>query len=342
MLGNMRKDWSKELERVTFRCGVCRHTWDAAPDLVEPNEDTPHHPWAYFASCPICDATHQPQAPWERALLKAHQMATGPKTPEGLAATAGNLEGHPTPEEALRTRFNGMKHGLHARTATYFPAKPDGYAFCRRCDVDRYWCSEQPACVKQTELFMLHHAAFEQRNPKALARVHSDLHAALVASLQMCLQAVLGDGVVLKVPKVQLDKDGRSVALTWRDADGQEHTVMEYMANPAFKPIADLVTRLGLSLGDLGMTVKAAEDDEAELKGRLGVPTHATEALEAFAGRMAAVLDKVPGMLAAAAADAERDPVLLEHAAATGAKPAVGSSRGAGPAGGAGGTGAAR
>jgi hypothetical protein len=319
--GTMAKDWSKELQRCTFRCTVCRHTWEAEPTRVEPDEAAPHHPFRYLATCPACDAREQPQAPWERALLKAHQMSTGPTTPAGLAATTANLAGHPTPEEALRTRFNAMRHGLSARTATYFPAKPDGYAFCQRCDVDRGWCGEQAACVKQTELFMLHHAAFEQRNPKVLARVHADIHAALVASLQMCLQAVLGHGVVMAVPKVQLDKDGRSVTLTYVDKDGQQHQVMEYMANPAFKPIADLVTRLGLSLGDLGMTAKAQDDDDAELRGRLGATTGQNEALDAFARRMADALERVPAMLQASRADAERDPVLVEHNAATGGAP---------------------
>ncbi|CAG4882320.1 protein of unknown function [Georgfuchsia toluolica] len=28
-------------------------------------------------------------------------------------------------EKALRTRFNGIKHRLSAKTAMYFPAKPD-------------------------------------------------------------------------------------------------------------------------------------------------------------------------------------------------------------------------
>jgi len=314
----MRKDWSKKLDAVTFRCGVCRHTWEEPPDLVEPDDDAEHHPWAYFGNCPMCEARHQPQAPWERALLKAHQMSTGPRTPEGKVATASNLDGHPTPEEALRTRFNGMKHGLNARTATYFPAKPDGYAFCKSCDVDRYWCSEQPACVKQTEIFMLHHAAFEQRDPKALSRIHGDLHAALVASLQMCLQTVLGDGVVIKVPKVQLDKDGKSVTLEWEDKEGNRHPVLEYMANPVFKPIADLVTRLGLSLSELGMTVKSSEEEGAELRGRLGLSANTGETLDRFADRMAAALDKVPALLRDAAADSAKDKVLLEHEAATG------------------------
>ena len=317
----MRKDWSKELERLNFRCGVCRHAWEAAPDLVEPDDEAAHHPFRYFGDCPSCGAKHQPQAAWERSLLKAHQMATGPKTPEGRAATTANLAGHPTPEEALRTRFNGMKHGLSARTATYFPAKPDGYAFCSGCDVDRDWCAGQPACVKQTELFMLHHAAFEQRDPRVLGRVHSDIHSALIASLQMCLQAVLADGVVIKTPKVQLDKDGNSTTLEFEDQNGHRYPIMEYMANPVFKPIADLITRLGLSLSDLGMTVKAADDEEDELRGRLALPAGGAggaEALDAFSARMAGALEKLGHVVTAARDKAAADPTLLEHQAATG------------------------
>lgn len=318
----MRKDWSSELDACTFRCGVCTHTWQAKPDLVEPDDEAEHHPFRYFARCPGCEAAHQPQAAWERALLKAHQFATGPRTAEGKAATAANLQGHPTPEEALRTRFNAMKHGLTARTATYFPAKPGGYAFCSRCDVDRYWCAEQPACVKQTELFMLHHAAFEQRNPKALGRIHADLHAALVASLQMCVQQAIGDGVVIKTPKLEWVEDkeggGRHVAVSYVDSDGHTRYVYDYQANPVFKPIADLVTRLGLSLADLGMTVQEAEDREDELRGRLSGAQRSTEALGGFADRMAAAMEKLGGTIKAAREEAAKDPVLLEHQAATG------------------------
>ncbi|MFN3303133.1 MAG: hypothetical protein ACK44A_05365, partial [Roseateles sp.] len=108
------RDWRDELDRVNFRCGVCRSGFSARPDLVEPAPEEEHHPWRYFAACPTCGAANQPQAAWERSLLKAHQMATGPRTPEGLAASAANLAGHPTAEEALRTRFNAMKHGLNA------------------------------------------------------------------------------------------------------------------------------------------------------------------------------------------------------------------------------------
>ena len=113
----MPKDWTAQISHVNFRCGECRKAFEGAPDLVEDDADQAHHPYRYFAHCPHCGARHQPQASWERALLKAHQHSTGPKTPEGVAAVTANLEGHPTPHEALRTRFNAMKHGILSRLA---------------------------------------------------------------------------------------------------------------------------------------------------------------------------------------------------------------------------------
>jgi hypothetical protein len=119
---------------------------------VEDAPDLDHHPYIYYGECPHCGSECE-QAGWERGLLKAWASSTGPRTDEGKAASAANLEGHPTKEEAQRTRFNAMKHGLAAGAATYFPAKPDGYAFCVTWDVDRVFCQSQPACVKKTELF---------------------------------------------------------------------------------------------------------------------------------------------------------------------------------------------
>ncbi|MCW5627162.1 MAG: hypothetical protein KIT73_20765, partial [Burkholderiales bacterium] len=130
-------DPSRPLSEVTFSCRQCYggRTFKASPDRVEDAPEDPVHPWRYFAACPQCGAEVE-QAQYERALLKAWLNATGPRTAEGKAATAANLEGHPTAEEALRTRFNAMKHGMSARVATYFPAKPDGYAHCSGCEVD--------------------------------------------------------------------------------------------------------------------------------------------------------------------------------------------------------------
>ncbi len=313
-----RRDWTAALHQVNFRCGVCTRSFTNEPDLVEDEPEQPHHPYRYFAHCPGCGAQNQPQAAWELNLIKAHQASTGPKTPEGLAKVARNIAGHPTPEEALRTRFNAMKHGLTARTATYFPAKPGRYAFFQRCEVDRVWCSEQPACVKQTEIFMLHHAAHEQRNPRLLAGIHADLQAALTATLQICLQSVLADGVVLKTPRVELSKEGSIVEMGWTDHHGEFHRIYDHAANPAFKPIADLVSRLGLSTADLGMTVRAADAEEERQAGMLQAKDVATEALADFSQRMLGVMQGARDQLARADAAKKADPVFIQHQASGG------------------------
>lgn len=311
----MPKDWSAELSHVAFRCGSCRATWTGAPDLVEPAPEQEHHPFAYFANCAKCGAEHQPQASWERALLKAHQHATGPTTPEGKAATAANLEGHPTPEETLRTRFNAMKHGMAARTATYFPAKPDRYAFCERCEVDRVWCSQQAACVTQTEIFMLHHAAFDKRDPRVLAGLHADLQASLTAMLQMAIQEVLGEGITIAQPRVELDREGNPVTLTYLDAQGKRQYIMNRQSNPAIRAVTELVSRLGLSMNDLGMTVRAADAEEGGFKGRLQDDEDTRESLAAFGARMLAATEKAREQIASAQKRKAEDPVLVEFQA---------------------------
>jgi hypothetical protein len=311
----MAKDWTAALREVNFRCGECRHAWAGDPDLVEAAPEVEHHPHRYFANCPKCGAAHQPQAAWERALMKAHQRSTGPKTPEGIKAAAANVVGHPTAEESLRTRFNAMKHGLTARTATYFPAKPDRYNFCTQCDVNRSWCAEQTACVKQTEIFLLHHAAFQARDPKILSGLHSDLQAGLTATLQMLLQQALGDGVILRTPKVVLDKDGNSTTLTYLDGDGVRRYIYELQAHPALKVITEFVSRLGLSMADLGMTVRAADLEAESLPGRLSMDAQTQEALSSFGERMAATMAAAKDMLAKSAQLTREDPVLVEHEA---------------------------
>ena len=91
----MAKDWTGQLKEVNFKCGVCRKSFTAVPDLIEDDPSAPHHPFRYSAHCPVCHTQHQPQASWERGLLKAHQTSTGPVTAEGKAASAANLDGQP-------------------------------------------------------------------------------------------------------------------------------------------------------------------------------------------------------------------------------------------------------
>ncbi len=255
---------------------------------------------------------------WQRSLLKAYVNATGPRTDEGKAASAENLKGHPTKDEALRTRFNAMQHGLSARTATYFPAKPDGYAFCKSCDVDRAHCKAQPACVKKTELFMVHHAAFEQRNPKHLMGIYADLQASIFAVLQQILQTIIADGVKITTPEFSFDKDGNCIVArySYQDANGetQSRIISNMEAHPLFRPLGEILSRTGLSLSDMGMTAKIIEDEDAEM-GKLNDGAAQREELVDYSRRQVEALEGLRGVMEAARLNKARDPVLLEHQA---------------------------
>lgn len=304
-------DRSQRLSEVTFRCAACRAVFSAPPSRIEEAPERDWHPWRYAADCPSCGA-EAAQASWEVGLLKAWQSATGPRTPEGKAASAANLGGHPTPEEAQRTRFNAMKHGLSAKTANYFPARPGKYSFCDGCDVNWGWCAQQPACSKQTQLFMMHHAAFESRNPKHLSGIYADLQAALFSVLQQILQTIIADGVKIEAPQYYTDKEGVMIIAKYRGDDGVMHTIKDISAHPLFKPLGELMSKNNLSLADMGMTAKVIDDEEAEM-GRLESQSEAREALTDFARQQAKSLNDLRGLLQNAQAKRDADPILIEY-----------------------------
>jgi hypothetical protein len=308
---------------VTFQCRPCRHTFEAEPGRVADAPELDHHPFRYFADCPKCQSEVE-QAAWERALLKAWQNATGPTSEEGKAATSKNLEGHPTPEEAKRTRFNAMKHGLSARTATYFPAKPDGYPFCSTCEVDRDWCKAQPACTKKTELFMLHQAAFEQNDPKRLMGIYSEMHAAIFAVIQSMLQQIIADGVKIETVVWDKDAEGNIKVAEYVDETGQRKILRDTMqAHPLLNRVGELLSRTGLTLADMGKTTKVIEQHEEDM-GRLAGEQATREQLTDFQSKQSAVLEKLADRLDRGRKSTERDPVLLEYNQQTGeASPAV-------------------
>lgn len=312
-------DPSRPRAEVTFQCpDPCRWTFDAAPARVEDAPELEPHPFRYFATCPVCHREDVPQAPWERALQKAWLNATGPRTDEGKAASAANGKGHPTPEEAKRTRFNAMKHGLNARVATYFPAKPDGYPFCKTCKVDRDYCGAQAACVTKTELFMLHQAAFEQRDPSKLHGIYSDLQAGVFALIQTMVQQIIVDGVKFESVVWARDQEGEVKVAEYVDEKGERRILKESMeAHPLLARLGELLTRTGLSLADMGMTVKVMEQQQDEM-GHLAGGKAEREGLSDFRRRQEAALLSLAEKVDRGRAATDRDPVLLEFNQDTG------------------------
>lgn len=306
----------ERLDEVNFHCRGCGERFLAPPGRVDDAPGDAFHPWKYFSACPKCDA-EAGQVGWERALLKAWRNATGPRTPEGLAASAKNLAGHPTPEEALRTRFNAMKHGLSAQVATFFPAKPGRYAQCASCDVDREWCAQQPACVKRQELFLLTHAAFETRNPRHMTSLYAGMQAAVFALVNEILVTIAADGVKISSPEYYTDPTGRMVVATYIDQHGKRQTIHKIEAHPLFKPLAELLSRNNLSLADMGMTQKAI-DDEEEALGRLKSQDDDRALISDFAHASRESMDKLAEMVQRAGAKRARDPILIEGGAGEG------------------------
>lgn len=261
---------NKPKSSINFHCRSCGNRFQAVPDRIIDVDDRPWQPWAYFAECPRCYAEAD-QAAWEVNLWKAHQNPTGPVTPEGKSASARNLAGHPTPQEAQLTRFNAMKHGLFSRTATYFPAKPGKYPHCDGCEylADRA-CLPQKACLKRTELFMRHQVAFETQDPGLLTQLRADTQAAVQALINDMILSIAQDGGPrVTSPEWYYDKDGCCHFVKYDDPDtGEKIQLMKLEAHPLLKPLIDFLSKNNMTLSDMLMTPKG-QDDQDIMRGYL-------------------------------------------------------------------------
>jgi len=321
----MGKPRTDPLPEVDFRCSSCGHRWSGAPEATEEAPDRPWHPWAYSAACPACGAGGV-QDPQQLNLLKAWANATGPRTAEGKQASAANLSGHPTPEETQVTRFNALRNGLHAKVATYFPAKPGKYPHCNTCPYYDVECKPNPpaghenptACLRRTELYMQHQIAFERGNPKVLTSKRAETHAMLQAIVDDMILAIVSDGGPrLKEPAWYYDKDGGFHLAGFYESNedgtrGAYHQLYEFKEHPLLKPLIQYVDKLGLSLGDMGMTPKVQDEQDA-LEGQLAQRDREQQSAEDFRERQTAALENLQAMVQRSRSRAAEDPVVIEH-----------------------------
>lgn len=304
------------LDEVQFHCRDCGHRFDAPPArVVDAPEDT-WHPWKYFAPCPQCGEEAE-QGRQARHMLKMWASATGPRSPEGKAAVTANLGEHigrvPTPEETQRTRFNALKHGLTARTATFWPARPGRYPQCEGCELLYNGCSTGQACQKKTELFLRHHIAFETGDTKLLGEIRADLHANLSAIVNDLILAVIADGARQRTPEWYYDREGVFHLAQYVDHEtGQPVQIYKIEVHPAIKMIGELVTRLGLDLNSQGMTPKV-QDDADVIRGQLQEKAENAGAFLEFQQRQTQALEGLRGMIERSRQKTLQDPVLVEY-----------------------------
>lgn len=289
-MGKVRLD---PLRSVNFHCKGCGHRFAAEPQVEDAPEDE-HHPFRYWQECTECRARAD-QVHWERNLMKAHANATGPKSPEGKAASAANLEGHPTPEEAQRTRFNAMKHGLYADVATYFPAKPGHYPACDGCEhrATMACLDGMRACLKRTELFLKHQIAFDTQDPKLLTRLRANTQAGIQALIDDMLLAIAQDGGP-RIHEIQWyhDKEGEFHLAGWYDDNGEFQQIHEVKAHPLLKILMEFISKNSMTLADMGMTPKV-QDDQDLMQGYLDQQNTGQEPAEQFQQRLEDKTDKL-------------------------------------------------
>lgn len=298
---------------VNFVCTTCKHAFQAAPGRVEEVPEVEHHPYRYSATCPACRCEAE-QAAWERALLKAWTCATGPKTAEGMARTAANLEGHPTPDEAMITRFNAMKHGLFSRVAVYFPAKPGKYPHCNGCEyaLDES-CVEHRACLKRTELFLKHQVAFDKQDPRLLMELRADTQAAIQALINDMILAITQTGVEIDSPVIGFDREGHPhVAQILDHLSGEARTVFEKKAHPLLKVLADYIQKNSLSLADLEMTPKSQDDAQA-LRGYLDQEKDQRQGVLEHQSKQTKLLENLSSLIQRSQQQLGKDAILAEY-----------------------------
>lgn len=310
-MGNVRTD---PMLRVSFHCKHCGEKWQAEPDRVEEAEDRPWHPWVYFANCANCGEEAE-QAHWEKGLMATYGKHTGPKTTEGKAAVTSNLAGHPTPEEARRTRFNAMKHAAYATTATYFPARPGQYPHCRGCEhLPTETCKEVSACLKRTELMLQHQVAFETGDPRLLTDLRARTQTMVQAIIDDIILAIVSEGVQLKTPAWYYDKDGGFHLAEYNDPDapGVKRLIYEISANPLLKTLGDFLSKNSMTMSDLNMTPKQVTE-EKQAQGYLDATAAEKDSIQEYQQRQALALEKLQEQIAISQSRVARDPVLIEH-----------------------------
>ncbi|MDA0109002.1 hypothetical protein OH456_12610 [Vibrio sp. La 4.2.2] len=292
---------------VTFKCSSCNYTFRSEPSRVE-DEPTRAHPFRYYAICDGCQKEVQ-QVPWEVGQFCAVLSATGPKTPEGKAKSSANLQ---AVSDRGISRFNALKHGANAKTALFFPARPGKYPQCATCDVDHAYCATQPACIKRTELMMQHLIAFQSNDPSKLTEMHAINQANMAAIFQDMMQTIVSDGVALRNPVYDFDKDGGFHIGQYKNEQGNLETIEEVKAHPLLKPMLEMLSKNNLSMSDLNMTPKVQVDQGLEMGRTLENEDERESALE-YQRQMKEQMSGLREMIANSRKRIRNDEILIEH-----------------------------
>jgi len=302
-------------EPIAFACSGCGWRGRSVPDDFEYHRDQYWHPWRYSLACPDCGGACE-QAAWQVSLWKAlhHGMSD-----EGKKKVGQNLK---SPNNDMY-HLNALQHGLAAKTAMHFPARPGRYAACEGCrhllkdEPERSECVEHRVCLRRSELILKHLKAFQDKNPAALMELFATQQGAISGLVSDMILAISQRGVEIETPRVWVDpKTGEVVPVTMPDPfTGEPRQVMEVSANPLLSKLIEVMAKNGMTLPDMGMTPRTQED-QALLKGHLEAKAQDDDEDKAYRARQTAALENLSELIERGRKAAEADPVLVEYSQA--------------------------
>jgi len=309
-MGDNCTDINEPLLDVNFYCKRCRSKFASEPDRIVDAPDR-HHPYLYYATCKC--GYEAEQAHWEKGLMAAYGKGTGPKTAQGKATVAANLEKAHTPEIHARTRFNGLKTGLHANVLNYFPARPGQYPMCEGCELRESICATNTICAKEADRHMRYRLAFENKDYSMIMEDHAALHANIQAIINNIIMKLIHTGVEIHQPVWYVDKENGFQLAEYTDSLGEQKFLTEVKAHPLLKVLTEFIGKTSLSLADLGMTPRV-QDQESNIKGHLDADAARGDSLLSYQERQATALEGLALMIENSRNRVNSDPILIEHA----------------------------
>lgn len=213
-----------------------------------------------------------------------------------------------------------MTHGLTAKVATYYPARPGKYPHCTGCqylqDKD---CEDYGGCLTRTEILLRHLMAYEAGDPRLLQDMNAERQGHIAALADDMILAIIRDGGPrLMSPEWYHDKEGGFHLARYKDPEtGEIVQLHRYEQHPMLKPLMDVIAKNGMTLTDHGMTPKV-QDDQSILEGHLADEGGDRETALEASNRQADAMEKLVGMIERSRDQIATDPILLEHEAIDG------------------------
>jgi len=262
---------------LSFYCRVgkinplaCGHKFQT--DTYESTDfpDRDWHPWKYSADCPECGMPAE-HAQWELMQWKAiHDNGRVGAVSEDSRIRISEANRARAPETYAVSRFNGISHGMHARVAKYYPARPGHYDQCEGCEYFMNGCGDPLVhCAKRTELFVQHALAQEEGDGTLLGPLMAETQAGISAIIADMIRSIAKKGVFIETPDFFIDKESGDVRLAqYKDEFGRTHQITRGEAHPLIQPLISLIKSNNITLGDMGLTPKV-RDEEKRFNGYL-------------------------------------------------------------------------